>query len=126
MITARINNLSRGRHGFHIHERGDLTDGCASTGGHYNPFNQRHGGPGDAVRKVGSLGNIYSRGYGSAWYARIDRLAKLTGPTSIIGRAIVVHADEDDFSHPGGNAGARFSCGSIEWASPPEEIKPYW
>ena len=27
------------RHGFHIHENGDLSDGCASCGGHYNPFN---------------------------------------------------------------------------------------
>ena len=27
------------RHGFHIHEYGDLSDGCASCGGHYNPYN---------------------------------------------------------------------------------------
>ena len=27
------------RHGFHIHEYGDLSDGCNSCGGHYNPYN---------------------------------------------------------------------------------------
>ncbi|XP_020600503.1 superoxide dismutase [Cu-Zn], chloroplastic-like isoform X2 [Orbicella faveolata] len=38
-------------HGFHIHEGNDtVTDGCQSTGGHYNPFKKTHGGPQDQIR----------------------------------------------------------------------------
>lgn len=29
--------------GFHIHELGDLSNGCNSTGSHYNPLNKNHG-----------------------------------------------------------------------------------
>ncbi|GIY14311.1 sod_Cu domain-containing protein [Caerostris extrusa] len=33
------------KHGFHIHSSGDLSDGCQSTGPHYNPKTSNHGGP---------------------------------------------------------------------------------
>ena len=26
-------------HGFHVHQNGNLGDGCKAAGGHYNPFN---------------------------------------------------------------------------------------
>jgi Cu-Zn family superoxide dismutase len=25
-------------HGFHVHNSGDIRQGCGSTGGHFNPF----------------------------------------------------------------------------------------
>ena len=39
----------------------------------------------------------------------------LSGETSILGRAVIVHADKDDLSsQPAGNSGARIACGVIE------------
>ncbi len=37
LVDVNITGLAEGDHGFHIHEKGDLTDGCASLGAHYNP-----------------------------------------------------------------------------------------
>ena len=39
-------DLSPGLHGFHIHEKGDLSENCAGAGGHYNPAGMNHGAPG--------------------------------------------------------------------------------
>ena len=45
-IACSIKGLSpNGKHGIHVHEFGDLTDGCATAGAHYNPLNKKHGGP---------------------------------------------------------------------------------
>ena len=40
-IWGKVIGLPPGRHGFHIHETGDITSNCASTGAHYNPFKVR-------------------------------------------------------------------------------------
>lgn len=38
-IEGQITGLSPGKHGFHVHAKGDLSNGCASTAGHFNPHN---------------------------------------------------------------------------------------
>jgi Cu-Zn family superoxide dismutase len=50
-VKGTLTGLTPGQHGFHIHQFGDTTNGCASTGGHYNPKGANHGAPTDAVRK---------------------------------------------------------------------------
>lgn len=37
LVKVLITGLTEGSHGFHIHERGDLSQGCITLGAHYNP-----------------------------------------------------------------------------------------
>ncbi|RHZ80633.1 hypothetical protein Glove_134g255 [Diversispora epigaea] len=119
-IEVDIKGLTPGKHGFHIHEFGDNTNGCTSAGPHFNPFHKTHGAPSDENRHVGDLGNITVDSNGNAKTTIIDKEISLYGDNSIIGRTIIVHADEDDLGKGGhdlspttGNAGARLVCGVI-------------
>jgi Cu-Zn family superoxide dismutase len=114
-VTALISGLTPGRHGFHVHEFGDTTsrDGTAA-GGHFNPGGRSHGAPDDAMRHAGDLGNITADADGNAVVNFVDPGISLTGPNSIIGRSVVVHADPDDMTtQPTGNAGPRVAVGVI-------------
>ncbi|CAI0384793.1 unnamed protein product, partial [Linum tenue] len=111
LVAGKITGLSPGFHGFHIHALGDTTNGCNSTGPHFNPLKKSHGSPWDHERHAGDLGNILANENGMIWIP-------LAGPNSILGRAVVVHADPDDLGKGGhelskatGNAGARVGCG---------------
>ncbi|XP_022915986.2 superoxide dismutase [Cu-Zn]-like [Onthophagus taurus] len=119
-IVGTIKGLTRGKHGFHIHSKGDLTDGCGSTGSHFNPYNKTHGAPDAEHRHVGDLGNIEAGANGIATVDITDKIICLTGETGILGRAVVVHSGEDDLglqdtdeSHTTGSAGSRVGCGII-------------
>ncbi|GER50139.1 superoxide dismutase [Striga asiatica] len=119
-VTGKISGLKPGLHGFHVHALGDTTNGCLSTGPHFNPANVEHGAPEDEIRHAGDLGNINAGDDGVADVKIADSQIPLTGPNSIIGRAVVVHADPDDLGKGGhelskstGNAGGRIACGII-------------
>ncbi|XP_045605334.1 superoxide dismutase [Cu-Zn] [Procambarus clarkii] len=119
-IEGTITNLTAGLHGFHIHEFGDLSGGCGTAGGHFNPYKKEHGSPENLNRHVGDLGNILADESGLAYVNITDQLVTLVGPTSAVGRAIVVHAGQDDLGKGGnpeslktGNAGGRVACGVI-------------
>jgi Cu-Zn family superoxide dismutase len=115
VIVANLSGLSERKHGFHIHEYGDCSrpDGT-SAGGHFNPGEEKHGGPDDRHRHVGDPGNITAESTGMVRERWVDHVIQLNGPHSIIGRAIVVHEGVDDLkSQPTGAAGARVACGII-------------
>jgi len=119
-VSGEIKGLAAGLHGFHVHEFGDTTDGCTSAGPHFNPKGKTHGGPGDAERHAGDLGNVTAGGDGVAKIDLKDVQISLFGENSVVGRTMVVHADPDDLGKGGhelskttGNAGARVACGVI-------------
>jgi Cu-Zn family superoxide dismutase len=114
-ITAQIEGLPVGNHGFHIHEFGDCSapDGT-SAGGHFNPAGAPHAGPTAVERHAGDLGNITADAQGLATYDRVDHVVQLAGIRGVIGRSVIVHAAPDDLSsQPTGNAGPRLACGVI-------------
>ena len=119
-ITARMEGLAPGKHGFHIHQYGDLRSaGATSAGGHYNPGGDRHGAPSDPERHTGDLGNLDAGSDSTAHYQRTDTVISLDGPHSIVGRAVIVHAGEDDFTtQPTGDAGPRIAAGVIGIGNP--------
>ena len=51
-IYERLTNLKPGLHGFHIHEAGNLEEGCKSCCLHFNPLNKEHGGPDESVKDI--------------------------------------------------------------------------
>uniref|UniRef100_I1JRI8 superoxide dismutase n=1 Tax=Glycine max TaxID=3847 RepID=I1JRI8_SOYBN len=57
-VTGSLAGLKPGLHGFHVHALGDTTNGCLSTGSHFNPNNKEHGAPEDENRHAGDLGNV--------------------------------------------------------------------
>ncbi|CAM8961359.1 unnamed protein product [Rhodiola kirilowii] len=119
-VNVRITGLTPGPHGFHLHEFGDTTNGCISTGPHFNPKGLTHGAPEDEIRHAGDLGNIVANADGVAEATIVDSQIPLTGPNAVVGRAFVVHELEDDLGKGGhelslstGNAGGRLACGVI-------------
>ena len=132
LITVNITGLKPGKHGFHIHKTGNLTDNCKSLCSHFNPKKKKHGGPNDKERHIGDLGNIVADYNGNSMMCLIDDKIKLKGKCNIIGRSVVIHENEDDLGKGGldqngkiinkkihleslktGNAGKRIACGVI-------------
>ncbi|MCO5557901.1 hypothetical protein L7F22_011474 [Adiantum nelumboides] len=119
-VKVSISGLTPGKHGFHLHEFGDTTNGCLSTGAHFNPKGLTHGAPGDDVRHAGDLGNVVADDKGVVDCTIVDAQIPLSGTNSVVGRALVVHELEDDLGKGGhelssttGNAGGRLACGVV-------------
>ncbi|XP_069833575.1 extracellular superoxide dismutase [Cu-Zn]-like [Dendropsophus ebraccatus] len=94
----------------HIHSFGDLSNGCDSTGGHYNPFTVNH------PQHPGDFGNFQVQD-GKIQQHLTNLEATLFGPYSVFGKSIVVHKLADDLGKGGnqaslenGNAGTRLAC----------------
>lgn len=119
-VTGRITGLSPGMHGFHIHTFGDCcVPDASSAGHHFNPTHQDHGGPNAQNRHAGDLGNLEAGADGVVNFKLTDPVISLTGQDSIVGRAVIVHANADDLkSQPAGESGSRLACGVIGIAEP--------
>lgn len=124
-IDYDVKGLTDGKHGFHIHNYGDLSEGCTSACSHFNPYGKQHGGLTGIQRHLGDLGNIVSKNNvcKGKLFAKDICLYK-NMKTSVLGRMVIIHADQDDLGLGGdeeskktGNAGARVACGVIGLAN---------
>jgi Cu-Zn family superoxide dismutase len=119
LVDARIDGLQPGLHGFHIHEKGDCSaPDATSAGGHFNPSSKPHGDPAHSEHHAGDLGNLKADAAGNAVMQMTVPLSGLSlakdAPNSIVGKALIVHADPDDMkTQPTGNSGKRVACGVI-------------
>ena len=117
-VEYDLKGLTPGTHGFHIHEKGDLSAAdFSSAGPHFNPTKHKHAGPKSNERHAGDLGNVEADTSGNAkGTVTAEGVSIGTGAANdIIGRSIVVHEKADDLkSDPSGNSGARVGAGVIE------------
>ena len=128
-VSADIQNIDAGLHGFHVHQYGTLDTGCGGAGGHYNPTGVDHASWDATPRHVGDLQqlNVPDDGSREGLLDYDDPVAGLFDGNQITGRAIVIHAGQDDLglggdpscSSSNGCAGPRVGCGIITASSGP-------
>jgi len=117
-VEATLSGLKpNGEHGFHIHDKGDCSSGDGmSTGGHFNPLGKPHGHHDAMERHAGDLPALKADAAGNAKLSvMMDVITVSPGPTSVMGRGMIVHRDPDDYkTQPTGNAGPRIACAVIQ------------
>jgi len=117
-IETLVSGLKpNGEHGFHVHEKGDCSSGDGmSTAGHFNPLGKPHAHFGTTERHAGDLPALKADASGNASVTiELDVITVTDGPTSVVGRGLIVHAQPDDYkTQPTGNAGVRIACGVIQ------------
>ena len=116
LVTAHIRGLKPfAQHGFHVHEKGDCSAADAmSAGGHFNPTAVPHGAL-EGAHHAGDMPNLRADASGVATYRATLTGVTINGPQGILGRAVVVHRDPDDYrSQPAGNSGPRIACGVVQ------------
>lgn len=89
-----------GIHAIHIHEFGDLTEGCKSLGAHFNPTNCAH-----SHSQRGHAGDLFNNfqadSNGTFIYCFKTHQLALQGYANIIGRSVVIHQFTDDLGLSG-------------------------
>ena len=117
-IKGEVTGLTpNGKHGFHIHEKGDLSaPDFTSAGGHFNPGGHKHGGPDTSARHAGDLGNLQADASGKATYDQTIEGLSIDDPTTgVVGKSVIVHAKADDLkTDPAGDSGPRIAGGVIK------------
>ncbi len=115
-VGVEVTGGEPGKHGVHVHEKGDCSaPDATSAGEHFNPDGHPHALPASEPRHVGDLGNIEVREDGSGHLDIVAPRGTLRAgdARSFLGRSIIVHAKPDDGSQPSGASGPRIGCGEI-------------
>ncbi len=117
-MTIRVENLTPGEHAIHLHETGDCSaPDATSAGAHWNPTDDPHGKRGENGFHAGDIDNLVAGEDGVATLEMEFDDWSIGGSddTNILNKAVIIHADADDFeSQPSGAAGGRVGCGVIQ------------
>jgi Cu-Zn family superoxide dismutase len=129
LLRLRLEGLSPGWHGAHIHMTGtceDAAEGFKASGAHFDPENHEHGLENAAGSERGDLPNIFAGADGAAtvefFRANLhltpsEEAATENGPYPLLdddGFAIIIHANADDHvTQPIGGAGDRVACAAF-------------
>jgi Cu-Zn family superoxide dismutase len=130
LLRLRVEGLSPGWHGAHIHMTGtceDATEGFKASGAHFDPENHEHGLENAVGSERGDLPNIFAGAEGTAtvefFRANLhlnpsEAAATENGPYPLLdddGFAIIIHANADDHTtQPIGGAGDRVACAAFK------------
>ena len=110
-VKAEVKGLEPNKKfGFHVHEFGTCENKGLMAGGHFNPWQSKHGASKDKERHLGDLGNLESNDKGLALYEE-----SVKGSLKMfMGRSVIIHEKADDLkSQPSGKSGQRIACGII-------------
>src|SRR5690625_287546 len=119
-VAIDVSGLSKGTHGFHIHEKGMCEPPTfESAGEHFNPTDMAHGFDNPEGPHAGDLPNLEVSEDGKVQESFVNEMVTLIKdhPNSLLsegGTSLVIHAEPDDnISQPSGDSGARIACGVI-------------
>lgn len=114
-LTVKVNGLTPGEHGIHIHTIGKCeAPGFTTAGGHWNPTMHQHGKLNPMGPHQGDLPNLVVGADGRGTLTVTIAGATLEGLMDADGGAIVIHEKADDLkTDPSGNSGARIACGIV-------------
>lgn len=116
IVTAKIHNLPTSNKpceskifGFHIHSgtscTGNSEDEFKEALSHYNPDNCKH------PHHAGDLPPLFE----NSGFAYLSFLTNRFKVNDVIGKAIIIHSNPDDFTtDSSGNSGTKIACGIIE------------
>lgn len=128
-VTVAVSGLPTGKRGFHVHTMGDCAASIndqgmevmhGAAGAHFDPYEtENHAGPevDSQTGHAGDLPNLEVAEDGTASVTFITtKMTVAEGETSLVGRSIMVHANEDNYTNEPANGGSgdRIACGVIE------------
>jgi len=122
-VAADVAGVPPGRHGIHLHARGQCEPPAfESAGDHVNPEQRQHGLQNPSGAHAGDLPNLEVGPDGTGRLEHITPRLRLDSSSGSVfdgdGTAVVLHAKPDDqVTDPAGESGDRIACGVIARAS---------